>query len=93
MKTKPLRTVTTSVSTSCVSMQTHKRKQTVKRTTRQRYGATHTPNLDPYPDQKSCDHCGTVARALTLWEPKQIADCGCACHWARRHDSTKKKNK
>lgn len=43
--------------------------------------------------QNLCDHCGTVTKALTLWQAHQIADCGCACHQAASYDRMKKGKK
>lgn len=39
-------------------------------------------------DRRECDHCGTVKRALTLWQATDIAGCGCVCHTLKHaHDT------
>lgn len=38
-------------------------------------------------DRRECDHCGTVARALTIWPEEIHRSCQCWCHALRKeHD-------
>jgi hypothetical protein len=58
---------------------------------KKRVTAAEWIDLNPYPEQKSCEHCGTVALAITKWDKKIEQSCLCACHWARRYDRENKK--
>lgn len=40
-------------------------------------------------EQRECDHCGTVTRALRIWTPEELNGCACMCHVIRDRKAPK----